>query len=156
MDAITAIAELNSLADKRIGEQFENLEFGPTTAHVRHAKRPHLLHVTEPHARFNSLDLLNSSFYQANVDEADLALGCFSVNARFKDYDTRVSMSLPVEVRVPRGSSYNSFNFCDLFESFCDATEELQAKDLDRTSYVRKYFICKELHFCSLHVKCVF
>lgn len=74
------------------------------------------------------------------MDEADLTRGVFSVNARFKDYDTRVSISLPGEVRVPRGSTYNSFNFCDLFESFCDGTEELKAKDLthDMRVYARR------------------
>ncbi len=39
-------------------------------------------------------------------------------------------MSLPVLIRIPSGSSNNSFNFCDLFESFCDSTEELKAADL--------------------------
>ncbi len=119
---------------------FDGLEFGPDSAHVRHAKRPHLIHVTEAHARFNSLSLLNRSFYQANVTEEDLARGTFSVIARFKDYETRVTTGLPVEVRVPVGSTYNSFNFCDLFESFCDSTEELKARELthDMRVYARR------------------
>ena len=135
LNAKKTITQLNALADTRQAELYEQVEFGPETGHVRHANRPHLINNPDPRARFNSLDLLNRSF-QSHLSESDLKSGSFIVNAVFKDYETRISIDLPVRVTIESGSTYNSFNFHDMFESFCDATEELDQADLTHDSRV--------------------
>lgn len=117
-----ALADLNRIADAR-PYQMPHHEFGPDTPHVRNARRPHL---PEDHAaRFNSLQLLNDSFYISNVTAGDVSSGKFTVTARFVDFKTGRTVLHPLTIRIPPRSRPHTVLFRDIFESYCDATEQV-------------------------------
>lgn len=121
----STLASFGALAAER-GYELPRHEFAEGTPHVRNAHRPHV-HPDRRSARVNSLELLNQCFYQANISEADLRDGSFTVTCRFVDFNTGRTILYPLDLRVPEGSRYNSFCFITLFENYCDQTEAVPA-----------------------------
>ena len=124
-DVQPTFRELNVLADER-GFELPQHEFHAETPHMRNARRPHV-DADRQHCRVNSLELLNRCFYQAGITENDLLRGQFTVTCRFEDFHSGRVILSPIDIRVPEGSRYNTFPFFEIFEDFCDKTEEVPA-----------------------------
>ena len=113
--------ELRRLVAKReAGVNYDAYEFYETTPRVRYS-----LKHDDYRARFPSVDAMNSSFHQINITDHDLLEGKFVVVAKMLDFETRKLQYRTIELTVPRGSTVRTVNIIDIFQQYCDLTNEI-------------------------------
>jgi hypothetical protein len=109
------LAALRRLATKRGADvKYDEYEFSEATPRVRYT-----LKHEDYHARFSTVDAMNSSFHQSNITDNDLLSGKFSVVAKLLDFETRKLQYRTIEIEVPRGSTVRTLNVLDIFQQFC-------------------------------------
>ena len=69
---------------------------------------------------------MNNCFHQSNITDDDLRTGKFFVVAKFLDFETRKLQYRTIELTVPRGSTVRTLDVIDVFQQFCDLTNELE------------------------------
>jgi hypothetical protein len=117
----SALSELRRLVAKReAGVNYDGYEFSEATPRVRYS-----LKRDDYRARFPSVDAMNSSFHQSHITDGDLLEGKFSVVAKMLDFETRKLQYRTIELTVPRGSTVRTVNILDVFQQFCDVTNEI-------------------------------
>jgi len=107
-------------ADREPGIDYSMYEFSEQTDRVRYA-----IKFDDYCAKFTSLDSLNNCFHQAAITDYQLRKGEFLVVAKLMDFDTREVQYRSVTLKVPRGSTVRSLSVVELFQQFCDATNEM-------------------------------
>lgn len=119
------LRSLHKLNDQRApGLDYKSYEFSDITPRVRYSLRH-----DEYKARFPNLETMNRCFHQSNITDYDLRAGKITVVGKFLDFTTRKLQFRTITLSVPTGSTIRTVNVVDLFQQFCDVTNEISAVD---------------------------
>ncbi|CBY23669.1 unnamed protein product [Oikopleura dioica] len=72
---------------------------------------------------------MNRCFHQSNITDYDLRAGKLTVVGKFLDFATRKVQYRTISLVVPIGSTIRTLNVVDLFQQYCDVTNEISAVD---------------------------